>query len=188
MDFVIAMTTAWAAWSSWHLALLVWQGTTTGTAHVAALLGEAVYVTGFFRQRVVVPMTVRARLSREELHAIVMHETGHIQLWHLRRNALRFVLLPFLPRSKGRLVRQELAADAFASALGHAAPLASALRKLSSDPFDLLRARLLEITAATDEALATARRVDQVLQDEQARRDAEDPSGRDDRVRTIREG
>ena len=181
-DFVIAMCLTWAVWSALHLTLVVLGAAMTHACGSAR-------VVGFWHPRVVVPWVVRARLDAAELAAVVLHEQGHIVHAHLFRNTVRFVLLPFLPRTNGRAARQELEADAYAVHCGRAAALARALRKLSADPFDLLRARLLEITAVRDIEIAALR--SQFLQEAaqlplsifvQGERDARNLGGRDDRA------
>jgi Zn-dependent protease with chaperone function len=92
-----------------------------------------------------VPDALRAALSDAELAAIVAHEHGHVAHRHAIVNLTRRCVL--LPHSTERARQQELQADQYAADRGHAAALASALRKLSRAPFDVHRAARLERVA-----------------------------------------
>jgi len=121
--------------------LSVWLGWVV--LNVAALL-LAPYVAGrrdwaFTNGLViVVPDSIKAALTEAELAAIYAHEQGHRAHMHPLRNLAR--ALVFIPRPDDLAARQELQADDYAAARGHGPALASALRKLSTHPFDLARA------------------------------------------------
>lgn len=122
---------------AWALGL--WVG-----LHVVALLLAPLFVTtastnGLF---VVIPRDVRDALTEREVEAVRAHEQGHIARLHAWRNLARSCLL--MRRSLATARRQELEADDYAAARGHARLLASALRKLSAHPFDIERAERLD--------------------------------------------
>lgn len=150
---------AWLAWSAVNVAVTFWSQRHAGR------LGYGAYVVGLVRPRIVVTRELDDQLTLEEYLGIWFHEFGHVRRQHVQRNFAIAVLLPFY-RSSARVVRQELEADAYAAQAGFAAGLASALRKVSSHPFDLKRAELLE---------------------QSTRRDAGDPT-RGMREQAIREG
>lgn len=107
------------------------------------------YFNGF---TVFVPWDWALALSKRELEMVVMHELGHKAHWHVWKNLLR--LLFCFPARKITRVKQELQADDFVTDPGS---LASALRKMSVNPFDLYRADRLDARAQT---LARGMRVD----------------------------
>jgi hypothetical protein len=95
---------------------------------------------------IVVPDTVRALLTPEQLDAVIAHERGHQAHLHAIRNLA--MACCFLRRSAERFERQEIEADDYAAARGHAMALATALCRLSTDPFDHERALRLARNAA----------------------------------------
>lgn len=124
------IVSAWLAWCLLNAALLI----------AAPLLAgrDAVYTNGL---TVVFPGCIKSRLTEDEVAAILAHERGHIVHEHTLKNMARRCLL--MPRSEREAFRQELEADDFAAARGHGPALASALRKLSTEPRDLYRAQRL---------------------------------------------
>ncbi len=94
--------------------------------------------TGF---RIVMPEYLKQILSKAEYDAILAHEQGHKHHRHVWENYARACFFHFT--SKGRRREQEMEADDYAANRGHAVALASALRKLSMNKFDHLRARRL---------------------------------------------
>jgi Zn-dependent protease with chaperone function len=91
---------------------------------------------------VLVPRDIADKLTAGELEAVKAHELGHKHLWHVWEN---FALVCVFKRASLRRRRmQELEADEYATSHANSADLASALRKLSEDPFDQFRAARLE--------------------------------------------
>jgi len=95
---------------------------------------------------IVVPFEVRKKLTAAELEAIVAHERGHRARLHVVKNLLRACC--FMKHTPERAAAQEIEADDYAAERTDPAMLASALRKLSSHPFDLYRAERLDCIAA----------------------------------------
>jgi Zn-dependent protease with chaperone function len=132
MGAITILFVVWVAWAALNAALLVlspWIVPDRAGAFTNGLV-------------IVVPEALRSQLTANELAAIEAHEQGHIAHMHALKNCLRSCLL--LPRPKALAMQQELEADAFAESHGHRLALASALRRMSSHPFDLDRARLLD--------------------------------------------
>lgn len=121
----------WLAWAGANLALLL----------LAPLIirPRGAYTNGI---RIVVPRSVVRRLTADQLAAIVAHEQGHRARLHVWRNLA--MTCCFVRRSRAMFERQEFEADDYAAQRVAPAALASALRVLSTAPFDLYRARRLE--------------------------------------------
>ena len=98
--------------------------------------------------RVNMPARLERELPANEYAAIVAHELGHIEHHHTWENLARACF--FTSTSAERRREQEFEADDYARFLGCAAPLASALRRLSHHPFDLERAARLELLVLVD--------------------------------------
>lgn len=131
---------AWLLWFALNLYIVAF-------ARKGALTdGLTAYATGLFgRGAIVISPKARLILDAEELKAIIAHEQGHIANSHILENFLVAVFLPFLLLWRAdRREEQELEADDFAVAQLGWAPLASALRKLSTHRFDIQRAERLE--------------------------------------------
>lgn len=126
-----ALVWLWLAWAGANLALLL----------LAPLIirPRGAYTNGI---RIVVPPTVARRLTADQLAAIIAHEQGHRAKLHAWRNLA--MTSCFIPRSRALFERQELEADDYAAQRVGPAALASALRVLSTAPFDRYRARRLE--------------------------------------------
>lgn len=122
---------AWLAWCLFNVALL---------AAGPYLVGESNVVTNGFTT--VFPQKLRERLTDEEQAALMAHEDGHKAHRHPLKNLLRAFF--FLARPTKVALLQEIEADDYAAARGHAKPLASALRKLSGNAFDHYRASRLD--------------------------------------------
>lgn len=122
----------WACWIAINAAMML-------GAPLIIREPRSAYTNGF---RIIVPAYWRVLLTEAELDAIVAHERGHLAKWHPWRNLIRVCCL--LPRSIYLHRRQEFEADDYAATHADAKALARALRKLSSDPFDSLRAGRLE--------------------------------------------
>ena len=96
--------------------------------------------------RVVIPEGLAAKVTPEEMAAMLSHEDGHLAHRHNLKNLLRSCV--FIPRSADLMREQEIEADDFAAERGHAAALASALMKISFNSFDWQRASRLSRMAA----------------------------------------
>jgi Zn-dependent protease with chaperone function len=140
-----------SVWLSWVALLLI---SIHFTARFAAPTNTA-YVAGVLRPKVVLPAAVAVKLTFEEQSAMMTHEEGHLVRRHLLHNFLRAVTLR--RRTTAEAIRQELEADAWVVKCGRAAPLASALRKLSTHWFDLHRADLLEQEVRAQESRVSVR-------------------------------
>jgi hypothetical protein len=92
--------------------------------------------------RIHIPPHWLKELSADEIIAVVMHEQGHKVHLHVWSNLVRRFF--FLPHTYTRRAKQELQADDYVT---DPIALARALRKMSSEPFDLLRATRLEAKA-----------------------------------------
>jgi len=136
-EAIITLAAVWIAWAVFNISLVLM------TERRAKLAGVGAYVVGIWRPRIVVMPEVRDALSARENIAVWMHEYGHLHHRHIQKNLVIAILLPFY-RSRARVTRQELEADGYVREAGLGPELASALRKLSSHPFDLLRAQLLD--------------------------------------------
>lgn len=121
---------AWLAWCLFNVALMF---------AAPYLMGGANVVTNGFAT--VFPDQVRAQLTDAEQAAFQAHEDGHKAHRHALKNLLRACF--FLRRSPKMAMLQEIEADQYAADRGHAEAMASALRKLSGDAFDLYRASRL---------------------------------------------
>jgi Zn-dependent protease with chaperone function len=128
---------AWCVWAAFNLCIVLMSERRT------LAMATGAHVVGIWRYRIVVPEEVIEKLTLVEYSAVWMHERGHIHHQHIRKNLVRAVLFPF-GRSRARAESQELEADAYAVQMGYGPHLASALRKLSRHPFDLLRAQMLD--------------------------------------------
>ncbi|RZL39237.1 MAG: hypothetical protein EOP35_04160 [Rubrivivax sp.] len=122
---------AWMAWCLFNVALLFAS---------PYLVGDRTVVTNGFTVRI--PDAVREMVTEAELAALMAHEEGHIAHEHALKNLCRACI--FLRRSPKMAMLQEIEADQYAADRGHAVALASALRKLSGDAFDLYRASRLD--------------------------------------------
>lgn len=105
------------------------------------------HVRGLMNQTIIVPQWVSDKLEIMEYLAIYLHECGHIRSGHIRDNFLWGILIPW-PRSERTAERQELQADDWVIKCGYGKWLASAIRKLSTEGFDLERAQRAERAAA----------------------------------------
>lgn len=122
---------AWLAWCLFNVALFF----------VAPyLIGGANVVTNGFTTAF--PQRIRDRLTPEQQAAILAHEDGHKFHRHALKNLARCLFL--LPRPRQLAAQQELEADRYAADRGHGPALASALRVLSAETFDLYRASRLD--------------------------------------------
>lgn len=119
----------WLLWVALQILLLL----------LAGLVGGGVRTNGLWIR---IPDDVRGRLTADELAAVVAHEHGHRARLHAFKNLARRCC--FIPWSAERAAQQELEADDWAAARGHAAALASAIRKLSNGRVAVWRARRLE--------------------------------------------
>ena len=122
---------AWLGWAALNIVALVLSPWVIGD--------RAAYTNGLV---IVVPERFKRQLFASELAAIYSHEQGHRAHGHAFRNLARSCF--FIPRPAGLAMRQEHEADDYAAARGHGPALASALRKLSTHPFDLARAYRLD--------------------------------------------
>ena len=122
----------WLAWIGLNVSLLLLAPLIAGHRLGAFTNGA----------RIVIPPQVAAVLSSDELQAVIAHEEGHQAHRHALKNLAR--LCCFIPRTRTAFERQELQADDHAAARGHGQALASALRRLSIDPFDRFRASRLD--------------------------------------------
>ena len=136
-EALVALALIWIAWAVFNLSLVLM---TERRAHLA---GVGAYVVGIWRPRIVVMPEVKDALLPREYLAVWLHEYGHLHHRHIQKNLVIAILLPFY-RSRARVTRQELEADGYVREAGLGPELASALRKLSSHPFDLMRAQRLE--------------------------------------------
>ncbi len=132
LDLITLVLCVWGVWCLLQVALLL------VVPPVAQAFGFAV-TNGLW---IVIPDDVRAKLTEEELAAVLAHERGHIHHLHAIENLV--LACCFVGRSPKRAHQQELEADDYAAQLGHAAALASAISKLSQHPLDQLRARRLQ--------------------------------------------
>lgn len=122
---------AWLAWCLLNILLML----------VAPyLMGGAGVVTNGIKT--VFPQHLRDQLTVAEQAAILAHEEGHKAHRHALKNTMRVCL--FMPRTVAEAFRQEIQADDYAAARGHAKALAGALRKLSTANQDLFRAQRLD--------------------------------------------
>lgn len=126
--FLTALLSAWLAWMAFNFIAMVLGDRLLNTEHA--------HFNGF---RVRIPAGVRAKLTEQELAAVVEHELGHRAHWHPWKNLLRLCFFRLL--TDRQRVEQELQADDYVQ---DPAALARALRKLSNHPFDLQRAWRLE--------------------------------------------
>ena len=122
---------AWLGWIALNIAALV-------AAPLIAGERAGVFTNGL---QIVIPAAVADALTRDELAAVISHERGHQAHRHALKNLARSCC--FISRSEALAHAQEFEADDYAAARGHGPALASALRRLSVHPFDLLRARRL---------------------------------------------
>jgi hypothetical protein len=123
---------AWLLWVALQVLLLL-----VGPLF-APMLGLGACTNGIW---ITIPGHVREILTPEELEAVIAHERGHRYRLHALENLVLACF--FIRRSPARAWEQELQADEYAADMGHAKALASALRKLSCNSQDLLRARML---------------------------------------------
>ena len=130
-------------------------------SHLVAMYLYKPTVPSFNGFRIVIPPHLSAILNPREMTAVYLHERGHRHHRHIWKN---FALVCVFRRASARArILQELEADDYAAQYGYAEELASALRKLSFEPLDNVRARRLEDSS-------------------NGRRDAGDPSERDARA------
>lgn len=127
---------AWLAWAVWNVALILLVPR-IGRSKAGAFTNGA---------EVVIAPAVAAVLTADELAAVIAHERGHIAHRHAWKNLARACM--FIPRSRLVRARQEIEADDYAALAADPGALASALRKLSTHPFDMARARRLDTIAA----------------------------------------
>ena len=92
--------------------------------------------------RIVIPASLSNVLTPEEIAAIRLHEIGHQKNWHVWKNFAKVCV--FIRPSCEVRKQQEFEADDYTASRGFRLPLASALRKLSLDAFDLKRADRLD--------------------------------------------
>lgn len=76
------------------------------------------YVTGVLQPTIVISQAIQQQLTAEEYHAVLLHEVGHIALWHVCKKYLLFAFVDtffFLPGvkalKKSLECAQEIAAD-----------------------------------------------------------------------------
>jgi hypothetical protein len=124
---LLGAITLWLLWIAAHLVMM------------ASMRPRWPTYNGF---RIYVPPRFVIRLTSAELEAVIAHEIGHQRLGHVWENFARICI--FSKTSDGRLMAQELEADDFATLLLRGDVLASALRKISTHPFDLWRAARLD--------------------------------------------
>ena len=129
--------TLWAVWVAFNVALLV------ASPHLIQNTAGP-FTNGL---QIVVPPGMAEKVSPDELAAMLAHERGHIAYRHNLKNLLRTCF--FVPRGAALYQLQELQADDFAAAQGHARALASALRTLSFNDLDWYRAARLDQIAKT---------------------------------------
>jgi len=131
LDLISLVLYAWGAWCLLQVTMLLVMPPIAHAFGFAATNGLTI----------VIPDSVRAQLTSEELAAVLAHERGHIHHLHAIENLV--LACCFVGRSTKRAHVQELEADDYAAQLGHAAALAIAISKLSQHPLDQLRARRL---------------------------------------------
>lgn len=131
MTVVSAILAAWLCWVAINMLLLI-ASPWLAPASIGA------FTNGL---RIVIPDELRAKLSEPELAAVIAHEHGHIAHRHALANLASRCLL--LPRPPHLAYRQELEADDYAAARGHAAALASVVERLGATPLDRFRAARL---------------------------------------------
>lgn len=96
--------------------------------------------------RIVIPEGLAAKVTPNEMAAMLVHEIGHNAHHHSLKNLARSCC--FIPRGADLMREQEIEADDFAAAHADPAALASALRKVSFNNFDWQRAARLSRIAA----------------------------------------
>jgi Zn-dependent protease with chaperone function len=121
-------------WLAWVVLMLVFFG-----LGVVLCRHDYPHFNGF---AVRIPDSVVVVLTRRELEAVIMHEHGHRAHLHVWKNLLRLLFL--VPVTKAVRVRQEIQADDYVT---DPLALASALRKISENEFDHVRATRLESRA-----------------------------------------
>jgi hypothetical protein len=125
---LLAVPALWLLWIAAHLVMM------------ASMRPRWPTYNGF---RIYVPPRFVMRLTHDELEAVIAHEIGHQRLGHVWENFARVCV--FYRTGEKRLMQQELEADDFATLLLRGDVLASALRKISTHPFDLWRAARLDL-------------------------------------------
>ncbi len=126
------LLSTWLLWVALQILLLL----------VAPLLGGGARTNGLW---IVIPDSVRARLTADEVAAVIAHEQGHRARMHGIENLARACF--FIGWPAKRAAQQELEADDWAAARGHKDALARAILKMGHTEFDLRRAaRLLGLS------------------------------------------
>lgn len=127
-ETLLAIACAWLAWCALNFLLML--------AFSAFYQPTSAQFDGF---RVRMPDWLSTALTRRELMAFRQHEEGHRFHMHPWQNYLRVCLFVGLTPADRR--QQEYEADDFCD---DPSALASAIRKTSNHPFDLVRAARLE--------------------------------------------
>ncbi|MES2346264.1 MAG: M48 family metalloprotease [Pseudomonadota bacterium] len=127
---IVAM--AWAAWVLLNLAALILSA--------CLLKPNAPCFNGLF---IVMPDWIHKRLTPAEVAAVITHEEGHRHHRHVWENFAAVCLLS--TPTPQRRAQQEIEADDYAVAAGHARALASALAKLGPGETNRI-ARLLMVS------------------------------------------
>jgi len=132
---ITAVLYLWALWVASNVALFV-------------AIPYLIEHTGPFTNglTIVVPDGLAEKVTSQELQAMLAHEQGHIAHRHNFKNLLRTCC--FIPRGAELYKQQELEADDYAAARGHARALATALMALSFNDFDWYRAARLSRIAS----------------------------------------
>lgn len=131
-DLIELALLAWAAWCALQVVLML-------------IVPPIAHAFGFAATNglwIVIPDDVRAKLTEDELAAVLAHERGHIHHLHVIENLV--LACCFVGRSPKRAHQQELEADDYAAAQGHGPALARAISKLGRSHVDQVRARRLQ--------------------------------------------
>ncbi len=122
-----ALAFAWLIWIFGNLLLLVASAWLAKPDHPC--------FNGF---KIVIPTWLHETLTPAEVAAVIAHEEGHKFMLHVWENF--GLVCVFSNVTVERRHEQEIEADDFAVAAGHALALASALVKLSNQPSAVARA------------------------------------------------
>lgn len=133
MTLVYVLLALWLTWVFGHLAAML------------LIKPDIAHCNGF---TVHIPAWVASSLEVDEVRAVYQHELGHLYKLHVWKNFM--LVCVFMRASKQRRYRQELEADDYAYDQGFGPAMVSALRKLSYNPYDNIRARRLELKGLRD--------------------------------------